>query len=138
MGAPAAYGAELLGTLMLVFAISMILTVNGIVGQGNFVIVPLLHVLVLMLLIHSLGGASGAHFNPAVTIALLVKRKIQGADAGIYIAMQLVGGVIGALLCSCSWTTRARWSTTARRPSALPLTATGSPGSWPRRSARSS
>jgi MIP family channel proteins len=100
LGGLAAYGAELLGTLMLVFCIGMVVSINSGDGLGvtDFAVIGLVHTWVLMLLVHSLGGASGAHFNPAVTIALLVTRKIRGADAGIYIVMQLVGAVLGAFL----------------------------------------
>ena len=100
LGGLAAFAAELLGTLMLVFCVGMVVSVNSGDGLGvtDFAVIGLVHTFVLMLLIHSLGGASGAHFNPAVTIALLVGRKIKAGDAGIYILMQLVGGILGAFL----------------------------------------
>src|SRR5215213_12002484 len=100
LGGVAAYAAELLGTLMLVFCVGMVVSINSGDGLGvtDFAVIGLVHTFVLMLLIHSLGGASGAHFNPAVTIALLVTRKIKGADAGIYILVQLAGGILGAFL----------------------------------------
>ena len=39
-----------------------------------------------------------AHVNPAVTVALLALKKISGRDAGIYIVMQVLGGLAGAFL----------------------------------------
>ena len=99
---PAAYAAELLGTLMLVLFVVLVLSVGAPAPDGlnftDFAVIGLVHAFVLSLLIWSLGSASGAHFNPAVTIALLVKRKITPKDAGIYIVVQLVGGVLGALI----------------------------------------
>ena len=46
--------------------------------------------------VYSVGHISGCHINPAVTIALLATRKIDGATAGSYIVAQLVGAFIGA------------------------------------------
>lgn len=96
---PAAYAAEVVGTFLLVFAVC------GVISVGSNQAVPLdlaglglLHALILMVLVYALGGTSGAHFNPAVTIALLAIRKISPASAAVYIACQVVGGVLGALL----------------------------------------
>jgi MIP family channel proteins len=99
-GGPAAYAAEFLGTLMLVFTVAMVVIVNsgGGLGVTDFAVIGLVHAFVLMLLIYSLGGASGAHFNPAVTIALALGRKIRIADAGVYIVVQVLGAVAGAFI----------------------------------------
>jgi glycerol uptake facilitator-like aquaporin len=51
-----------------------------------------------MMLIHTLGGVSGGHFNPAVTIGLASVRKISARDAGGYIVVQIVGAIAGAAL----------------------------------------
>jgi MIP family channel proteins len=50
-----------------------------------------------MMLIQTLGGTSGGHFNPAVTAAILAIRKIRARDAGVYWAVQLAGGALAAL-----------------------------------------
>lgn len=96
---PAAYGAEVIGTFLLVFFIC------GVISIGSNAAVPLdlaglglLHALILMVLVYALGGTSGAHFNPAVTLALLAIRKISPASAAVYIACQAVGGVLAALV----------------------------------------
>jgi MIP family channel proteins len=100
MGGVAAYVAEFIGTLMLVFVVAMVVIVNsgGGLGVTDFAVLGLVHAFVLMLLIVSLGGASGAHFNPAVTIALAVGRKIRPADAAVYIVVQLAGAIAGAFI----------------------------------------
>ena len=97
---PAAYVAEFLGTFLLVFFATAVVTVNSADGLGytDFAVVGLVHVFVLAMLIYTLGGISGAHFNPAVTLALAVTRKISGADALIYWLVQLSGGLAGALV----------------------------------------
>jgi glycerol uptake facilitator protein len=53
---------------------------------------------VLFMLVLTLGGVSGGHFNPAVTTAAAVLRRIDPVDAVVYILAQLSGGVLGALL----------------------------------------
>jgi MIP family channel proteins len=99
---PAAYVAELVGTFLLVVFIGFILASNspaeaGGLGFTDFAVVGLLHALLLMMLVASLGGLSGAHFNPAVTVTLAALRKITWGDAAIYIMLQLVGAVLAAL-----------------------------------------
>ena len=99
---PSAYIAELLGTMVLVFAIGMVVSLNQeklfALGYVDFAVIGLVHIFALAMLVHTLGGTSGGHFNPAVTAAMWTMRKIRSADAGIYVGMQLVGGVLGALL----------------------------------------
>jgi glycerol uptake facilitator protein len=102
---PAAYIAEFLGTLMLVFFICAVVSLYGPEPSPanpnpfvDFGVIGLVHVLVLFVLIATLGIVSGAHFNPAVTVALAFLRQIKLADAAIYIVAQLAGAVAGALL----------------------------------------
>jgi len=99
-GVPA-YVAEFLGTFLLVLFICTIVSVHSARGLGitDFAVIGLVHVFVLSFLIYTLGGTSGAHFNPAVTAALAALRKISPADALIYVLVQLAGGVAGALVC---------------------------------------
>jgi hypothetical protein len=56
----------------LVFFVGMVVVMNSAGGLGvtDFAVIGLVHFLVLAVLVHTLGGASGAHFNPAVTITL--------------------------------------------------------------------
>lgn len=95
----AAYVAELIGTFLLVFAIGIILSVNstGGLGYADFAVIGLVHAFVLMMLVHTLGGVSGAHFNPAVTAALLAIRKIRPVDAVIFWLVQFAGAILAAL-----------------------------------------
>ena len=95
-----AYVAEFVGTFLLVFFVCTIVSVNspGGLGVTDFAVIGLVHAFVLAMLIYTLGGASGAHFNPAVTTALAALRKIGPADALVYILLQLAGGIAGALV----------------------------------------
>lgn len=95
----AAYGAEFIGTLMLVFFICSFLSLSaGLKQPLELAALGLVHAFALFFLITTLGGVSGAHFNPAVSIALAALRKISPKDAAIYIVAQLAGAVGGALL----------------------------------------
>lgn len=99
----AAYIAELLGTLLLVFFITSVVALYIATGQNSqfgsdYAVVGLTHFLVLFALIISIGVASGGHFNPAVTAAFIAVRRIDPIDGLVYILAQLSGGVLGALL----------------------------------------
>jgi MIP family channel proteins len=96
-----AYVAEFIGTFFLVFFVCSIVTLNSKDGLGytDWAVIGLAHFFVLAMLIYTLGGTSGAHFNPAVTAALAAIRKISIGDAFIYWLVQLSGGIAGALVC---------------------------------------
>lgn len=53
---------------------------------------------ILYVLITLLAPISGAHFNPAVTLVMLLRGELGRRDAGLYVLAQLVGGVLGTLL----------------------------------------
>ncbi len=91
--------AEALGTCFLVAAVVGSGIMASKLSQGNDAIALLCNTIatgaILVVLIMMLGGISGAHFNPAVTLAFLVRKDIAAAAAGLYIAAQLTGGVAG-------------------------------------------
>lgn len=99
----AAYIAELVGTLFLVFAVGLVVTLFVATSAdaqsgSDFAVVGLVHAFVLFGLILAFGAVSGGHFNPAITIAAAALRRIDPLDAVVYILAQLSGGVLGALL----------------------------------------
>lgn len=99
----AAYVAELVGTLLLVFIIGTVFTLyvatsaNAQSGS-DFAVVGLTTGFTLFILVMALGTVSGGHFNPVVTLAAAVLRRIDPVDAAVYILAQLSGGVLGALM----------------------------------------
>lgn len=102
---PAAYVAEFIGTLLLVFfvcaAVSLYIAEPSPQNPNPFVdfsVIGLVHVFILFVLIQTLAVVSGAHFNPAVTVAMTALRQIKPPDAVIYVLAQLAGAVAGALL----------------------------------------
>jgi MIP family channel proteins len=102
LGRPAAYAAELIGTFGLVLFIVFVLTVALPGSHGpsgtDWPLVGLVHAFALMLLVAALAAASGAHFNPAVTVGMLSTRRIGLLDGCAYIVLQVAGAVLAVLL----------------------------------------
>ncbi len=91
--------AEFIGTFGLVFIGGGAVVVNearsGALGLTG---VALAHAMVLAIMVTALMRISGAHFNPAVTLALWLNNKIDAKNAGAYVATQLLAAIIAALL----------------------------------------
>ncbi|MFQ3565610.1 MAG: aquaporin [Aggregatilineales bacterium] len=87
--------AEFLGTFTLVFVGAASVTIAPQFG----VLAPALgHGLILVGLIFTYGHISGAHFNPAVTLGLLVGSKFSLNRAVVYWIVQFAGAIVAALL----------------------------------------
>src|SRR5438309_6233101 len=72
----------------------------GVVGVG------LAFGLVITVMVYATGHLSGAHINPAVTLAFTLTRHFPARDAIAYIAAQLVGATVAALALLAVWTDR--------------------------------
>jgi len=94
--------AELLGTAALLCAVigSGIMAEN--LASGNVAVALLANTLAtvfaLYVLIETLGPISGAHFNPAVTLLMAMRRALTPARAVAYVLAQLIGAALGAWL----------------------------------------
>jgi aquaporin NIP len=96
--------AEGLAAFALVFAGCGAVVTNAThQGALGAVGVSLVFGLVIMVMIYATGHLSGAHINPAVTIAFTITRHFPGRDAIAYIGAQLVGATAGALLLLAAW-----------------------------------
>src|SRR3954453_3446942 len=62
--------------------------------------------LVIMVMVYATGHLSGAHINPAVTLAFTATRHFPARDAAAYIGAQLTGAVLAALALAAVWTDR--------------------------------
>jgi aquaporin NIP len=62
--------------------------------------------LVIMAMVYATGHLSGAHINPAVTLAFTLTRHFPAREALAYIGAQLAGAVLAALLLLAVWTDR--------------------------------
>src|SRR4051794_1572773 len=90
------YLIELVGTFILVYAIASAATVYSKSGQLGVIGIGLVHAFVLTAIVFAIGYKSGAHVNPAVTIAFLVTKRMNIRDGVFYIIFQIIGGIIAA------------------------------------------
>jgi aquaporin Z len=87
------YIAEFIGTFFLVLTIGC----TGI-GAGAGVIAPLAIGAALMVMVFAGGHISGGHYNPAVTLGVLLRGKVQITDVIPYMISQCLGAAFAALL----------------------------------------
>ena len=90
------YAAELVGTFVLVFG-----GVGSAVLAGThigFAGVAFAFGLSLLAMAYAIGPISGCHINPAVTLGILIARKIGVKDAVLYMVAQVIGAIVAAAL----------------------------------------
>jgi glycerol uptake facilitator-like aquaporin len=117
--------AEWLGTAFLLAAV----VGSGIMAQklsgGNAALALLCNTLptgaILVVLILVFGPLSGAHFNPAVSLAFALRGELPWSIAGLYVAAQIVGGIVGV------WATHLMFELPLLQLSA---TVRAGPGQW--------
>ena len=69
---------------------------------------------ILVVLITILGPVSGAHFNPAVSFAMWWRGALEGREAGAYVTVQVVGGILGTLVAHGMFAEMLGFSSTVR------------------------
>ena len=98
---PRNWFAEAIATYALVFfgPLAIILSVVAF-GDGlsieSIIMIALGHGAAIGLMVYAFGHISGAHINPAVTIPMMITKKISVADGIGYIIFQLIGAVVAA------------------------------------------
>lgn len=104
-----AYGAELLGTfLFFAIGLSAVQAVGALGADAPLlVVVPLAFGLGLLAAIFAFGHLSGGHFNPAVTVAMVIDGRTTPTDAVGYIVAQVVGAIAAAGLVLVLWSQEA-------------------------------
>ena len=117
--------AECLGTAFLLAGVVGSGIMAARLSGGNGALALLCNTLptgaILTVLILTFGPISGAHFNPAVSLALALRRELPAGVAAVYVGMQVIGAIIGV------WTAHLMFE--------LPLwqvsgTARTGPGQW--------
>jgi aquaporin NIP len=99
--------AEAFAAFALVFAgCGAIVANDQYEGALGAVGISLVFGLIIMTMIYATGHLSGAHINPAVTIAFTLTRHFAARDAAAYVVAQLAGACAGALALLAVWTDR--------------------------------
>jgi aquaporin Z len=86
------YAAEFIGTFFLVLTVGL-----TVIGAGASVIAPLAIGAALMVMVYAGGHISGGHYNPAVTLGILIRGKLNAGDALPYILAQLAGAATATM-----------------------------------------
>jgi len=94
--------AEAIGTFAVVFAGAGAIMVDAETQALGQVGIALTFGLVIMAMIYAVGHVSGAHFNPAVTVAFALTRHFPWSRAAAYIGAQLVAAIAAAALLRAS------------------------------------
>lgn len=100
------YIAEFIGTFVLVFAAcgtAVVVGCNGAEGNAAYLMTALAFGLVIVAMAYSIGNVSGCHINPAVSIAMLVSKKMDIKDFCGYVVAQCLGGIAGAGILGALW-----------------------------------
>ena len=88
------YLAELIGTFVLVFGGCGSAVLAG--ERIGFLGVSIAFGLTLLTMAYAIGPISGCHINPAVTVGLLVSKKMDSRDVAGYIVAQIIGAILAA------------------------------------------
>jgi MIP family channel proteins len=92
--------AEFVGTMLIVFVPCAYVGARGLAGENVSILeAAMVSGLVVTAMIYALGSISGAHFNPAVTIAFAATNHFPKAKVGPYLVAQFSGGIAGAAAC---------------------------------------
>ncbi len=98
MNAMKKYIAECIGTFVLVFFACGTAAVVGCSAENGtgYLLTALAFGLVIVAMAYSIGNVSGCHINPAVSIAMLVSKKMTAKDFAGYVVAQFIGAIVGA------------------------------------------
>jgi len=103
------YLAEFLGTMLYSMTFAITTEPNTIVEHTSntgpavsinesYFIAPIAVGFIVIAMIYAFGHISGAHFNPAITVAVWIRGFITPIDAAIFILVQLLGALCGSML----------------------------------------
>src|SRR3954471_10501034 len=90
------YLAELVGTFILVVGGCGAAVLAG--DKIGFLGISLAFGLALLAMVYAIGPISGCHINPAVTVGIVITKKMDPKDAAGYIAAQILGAILAAAL----------------------------------------
>lgn len=100
------YVAELIGTCVLVTVgcgTAMLVGCDAASGSG-YLLTALAFGLSIVAMAYCIGNISGCHINPAVSLGVFMSGRMDAKDLGGYVVAQILGGLIGAALLMCIFT----------------------------------
>lgn len=89
------YIVEFIGTFFLVLVVGM-----TVIDPGAGMLAPLAIGCTLMIMVYAGGPISGGHYNPAVTLGVWMRGKCEAKDAVVYMAVQIIAGIVAAMTVS--------------------------------------
>jgi aquaporin Z len=92
------YAAELLGTFTLVFIGTTAVVAAGRANAPVLLVAALAFGLALLAGLYAFGEVSGGHFNPAVSLAMYLDKRLPAADLVAYWVAQLAGAILAAIV----------------------------------------
>ena len=93
------YFAELFGTFVLTFlGCGAAVSLNCGVDTASIVGTAFAFGLAVVAMAYAIGGISGCHINPAITLGVFLSGRMKGKDAGMYMLFQVIGAIIAAAL----------------------------------------
>ena len=94
------YVAEFIGTCVLVTVACGVAVVTGcsVANPAAYLMTALAFGLVIVAMAYSIGNVSGCHINPAVSLAMLISKKMNVKDFVGYVIAQILGAIAGAVL----------------------------------------
>jgi aquaporin Z len=90
--------AELVGTFLFMSIGYLSVAASGVAGTPNLLVVPFSFGLGLLAAIFAVGHISGGHFNPAVTVAMILDRRTTPVEGAGYIIAQVIGAIGAAAI----------------------------------------
>ena len=93
------YLAEMVGTMVLVLigcGAAVSLGCNPVTDQASVVGTALAFGLSVVAMAYTIGGISGCHINPAITLGVFLSGRMNARDCGMYMLFQIIGGIMGA------------------------------------------
>lgn len=95
------YLAELVGTFVLTFlGCGAAVSLNCGVDTASVVGTALAFGLSVVAMAYAIGGISGCHINPAITLGVWISGRMSGKDAGMYMVFQTIGAILAAAVLS--------------------------------------
>ncbi len=93
------YIAEMVGTMVLVLMGCGSAIFNfGVGSTAQVLTVAFGFGLSVVAMAYTVGKVSGCHINPAITLGMLLSKRISGKDAGMYMLFQVIGAIIGSAI----------------------------------------